>query len=121
MPPVSAPLTTPTPNTGAQAQAILIVSQALELMQKAMGMVGPSTPLGQALLDSMKKLGKQAGSAPAEQQVNSLQSQLIEAQRSAMQRAALQQQSMAGGGAPGGAMASPGASAAGPMPSPLAA
>ncbi|MDE2020367.1 MAG: hypothetical protein KGJ13_08535 [Patescibacteria group bacterium] len=112
---VSAPLATPTPNVGAQAQGVLLAAQALQIMQKALGIVSPTTPLGQALAHALKTIGKQVGSPPESQLVNSLQSQLIEAQRSAMQRAAIAH-NLTGGGvaAPGAAPVSPPSAAPGP-------
>ncbi len=87
---VSAPLTTPTPNAGAHAQGVLLASQALSVLQKAMAMVDPTTALGQAIADTLRRHGKQVGSPPEEQKINSLQSQIVDAQRNIMQRIALQ-------------------------------
>lgn len=84
-----APLTTPTPNVGNQAQATLFVSQALEAMKKAAPLVDPSSPLGQAIFAALKSLGRHAGAAPPETQVPSLMGQLQDAKRSAMQRIAM--------------------------------
>ena len=78
----------------------LFAAQALEAMKKAVGVGDPTTPLGQAILRALKEIGKQVGGAPPpETQANSLQSQLVEAKRSAMQRIALQQMHQQGGGA----------------------
>lgn len=97
---VSAPLTAPTPNTGANAQGALYAAQALDALKKAAAMLNPSSPLGQAVLDALKRIGKEAGSAPPETQVSSLQSQLVEAKRNAMQRLAMQQMQQRGQQAP---------------------
>lgn len=117
---VSAALPTPTPNAGAQAQAALFVSQGVELLKKAMMMVDAGSPLGQAIVDAIKRLSKEAGSPPQETQVNSLQSQLMEARRNAMQKAAMMQLQAraAQGGAPGAP--APGAAPA-PPPAAMAA
>lgn len=116
MPPVSAPLTTPTANTGAHAQGVLLAAQGLQVLQKAMALVDPTSALGQAIATALRTVGKQVGSPPAEQQVTSLQSQLLDAQRSAMQRVAMmQQQAAAQRGAPQPQ------SQAQPQPSPMAA
>ena len=109
MPLVSAPLQTPTANAGSHAQAVLLAAQALQVMQKAISMVDPTTALGHALARALADLGKQVGSPPEEQQINSLKSQLLEAQRSVMQRQAMQQMAvqhaMGGGAAPQGGAA----------------
>lgn len=125
--PAPGPLTSPTQNTGAQAQGSLYASQALEGLKKAISMLDPTSPLGQAVLDALKKIGKHVGAAPAETQQSSLQNQLIEAKRTAMQRLALQQMQQQGGGAspsaaPGAAAPSPSGAAAPPsQPMPMAA
>lgn len=101
---VSAALPTPTHNAGAQAQGALFAAQMLEIGKKAMAMLDASSPLGQAVLDALKRIGKEVGAAPPETQVNSLQSQLMEARRNAMQRAAMMQlQARAAQGGPPGA------------------
>lgn len=121
MPAISAPLPTPTHNTGAQAQGALYVAQALDSLKKAIAMLDPSAPLGQAVADALKKLGKEVGSAPPETQVNSIQSQLIEAKRNAMQRLALQQMSQQGAQQPGAAPAAANQNAPQPAAPPMAA
>lgn len=112
---VSAPLATPTPNVGAQAQGVILAAQALQIMQKALAVVSPTTPLGQALAHALKTIGKQVGSPPESQLVNSLQSQLIEAQRSAMQRAAIAHNLSGNVAAPGAASPASPSAAPGPM------
>ncbi len=116
--PVSAPFVTPQHNTGAQAQGALLAAQMLEIGKKAAAMLDPSSPLGQAVLHALKTIGKQAGTAPPETQVNSLQSQLIEARRSAMQRLALQQMMMQHAGAQQPPGAQPGAPPGAPQGAP---
>ena len=110
--PAPGPLPTPTANTGAQAQGSLFASQALDILKKSAAMLDPTSPLGQAVLHALKTIGKQVGSAPAETQTNSLQSQLMEAKRNAMQRLAQQQMQRPGEGA----AAAPGAAATGASP-----
>lgn len=110
---VSAPVITPQSNLGAQAQGGLLAAQMLEIGKKAASMLDPTSPLGQAVLHALKAIGKQVGSAPAETQVNSLQSQLVEARRNAMMRLALQQM-QSGGAAP----QPPSGAAPGVQPSP---
>lgn len=116
--PVSAPLATPSPNTGAQAQGALFTAQALDGLKKAMSMLSPSSPLGQAVLDALKKLGKEVGSAPPETQMNSLQSQMVEARRNAMQRLVMQK--MMQGGAQAQPQAVPQMQQPGAQPQPAA-
>lgn len=84
-------------NTGAQAQGALFASQAMEGLKKAMTMLSPSSPLGQAVLDALKRIGKEVGSAPPETQTNSLKSQLVDATRNAMLRAVMQRAQQQGG------------------------
>ena len=118
----AAPLTTPSPNVGNQAQATLFVSQALEAMKKAAPLVDASSPLGQAIFETLKKLGKHVGAAPPESQVPSLYSQLQDARRTALQRLAMMQmgQPMAGG-APSAAPTPPVNSGGSPASAPPAA
>jgi hypothetical protein len=106
--PVSAPLPAPSHNAGAQAQGILLVAQALDQMRQAMSKLDPTSPIGLAVSRALNDIGKKVGAAPPETQVNSLQSQLIEAKRSAMQRQQLQQGGGAAAAAPGGGGAPPG-------------
>jgi hypothetical protein len=99
------------------------VSQGLDAFKKAIAMLDPTSPLGQAVLDALKKIGKHAGNPPAETQQNSLQNQLMEAKRNAMQRLEAQRMQQPG---LGGNAAAPGAAAPGPLgaaapPSPMAA
>ena len=108
---VSATLPTPSHNAGAQAQGVLLVAQALDQMRQAMSKLDPTSPIGLAVSRALNDIGKKVGAAPPETQVNSLQSQLIEAKRGAMQRLALQQP---GGGA---AAAAPGGGGGPPGPS----
>ncbi len=115
---VSAPLTTPTQNVGAQAQGALLVAQGLEALRKSVGMLDPTSPLGQAVLHALKAIGSKVGSPPPETQVNSLQSQLEEAKRSGMQRLAMMQMQNQGGAPPG---AAPGGAPPPQSPPPMAA
>lgn len=116
---VSAPLITPQHNAGAQAQGSLLAAQMLEIGKKAAAMLDPGSPIGQAVLHFLKSGGKHAGTAPAETQVNSLQSQLVEARRNAMQRLAMQQMMAHPGGppSPGGAAPVAGPTVPGAAPS----
>lgn len=84
-------------NTGAQAQGALFVAQALEGLKKAGAMLSPASPLGQAVYEALRKLGKEVGSAPPETQTNSLKSQLVDATRNAMLRAVMQRAQQQGG------------------------
>jgi hypothetical protein len=89
----------------------------MDALKKATAMLDPTSPLGQAVLKALKEIGSKVGAAPPETQANNLQSQLIEAKRSAMQRLAMQQMQQQGGAqaaAPGGAP--PGAAQAAPPP-----
>lgn len=104
--PAAAPLVAPTPNVGNQAQGHLFVAQALDAMRKAIAVLDPTSPLGQAVLAATKNLGKQVGSAPPEAQVSNLYGQLQDARRTAMQRLALMNMANKAGGA-GSAPVSP--------------
>jgi hypothetical protein len=115
--PAAGPLPTPTANIGAHAQGALYVAQMLELAKKAIAGLDMSSPIGQAVAAFLKSAGKHAGHAPAETQQNSLQNQLVEAKRNAMQRLALQQM-QARGGAASGAPAAGAPPGAGAPPSP---
>lgn len=93
----------------------------LEAGRKAIALLDPTSPLGQAVLNAVKTIGKQVGAAPPETHVNNLQSQLVDAKRNAMQRLAMMQMQQQGG-APGGGQpgaAPPGAGA--PPPQAMAA
>ena len=117
----AAPLASPTPNIGAHAQGMLLIAQGLESWKKAVAMLDPTSPLGQAVLKALKDVGKHAGSPPQETQVNSLQSQLAEAKRNAMQRLAMQGMGQSQG-APLGPGAAPAISAgSGAAPTAMAA
>lgn len=106
--PISAPLAQPQPNHGASAQAALFAAQMVEIGKKALPMVDVGTPLGQAILEAIKKLSREASNVPRDAIVNSLKSQLQTAQQQQMARM------VAGGGAPAAPGAMPGAAPAGP-------
>lgn len=113
----SASLAAPTLNTGAQAQAALFAAQGLEAFKKAMMLADVSSPLGQALADAIKRVGKEVGSVPQGTQQASLVAQLAEARRNALQRTALMQmQQSARPPAPGGVPGVPGGSPAAGTP-----
>ena len=119
----AAPLATPTPNTGAHAQGMLLVAQGLESLKKAIALLDPMTPLGPAVARALEQIGKKAGSPPPEAQANSLQAQAMEARRTALQRLAMSQQQQQGAspmGAMPGAAQPVGSTQGSAAPSPLA-
>ena len=102
---------------------MLLVAQGLESMKKAIALLDPMTPLAQAVARALEQIAKKAGSPPPETNVNSLRSQAVEAQRTAMQRLAMQNMQQQGG-SPTPAMhgaASGAPSGAAPLPSAMAA
>lgn len=57
-PPGSSPATTPVPNRGQEAAALATLSVVVNALLKLAPQLGASSDVGQAVLDSIKKLGK---------------------------------------------------------------
>lgn len=84
---ISAPLAQPQQNQGANAQAALFAAQMVEIGKKALPLLDVGSPLGQAILEAIKKLSREASNVPHDAIVNSLKSQLQTAQQQQMMRA----------------------------------
>src|SRR5215469_12895455 len=56
----SSPMTGPVPNRGMQGEGLALVAQAKDLLEKAVTMpgLGAETEIGQAVLESLTKIGK---------------------------------------------------------------
>lgn len=59
--PVTSPMATPQKNEGAQAQAQVAISMAMDLIERALPAYGSESPEGMALLDALRKLSKPFG------------------------------------------------------------
>ena len=105
-------VTGPTPNKGFEAAGIQKLGMAIKLMTDALPLVGATSEIGSALMDSIKKLSKhvQPGAMnPASERNNIEQMAMRNQQNSQMQQQMKQQ---AGGGqSPGAGAAKPGMAA----------
>ncbi len=104
-------MTAPTPNRGAQGEGLALVAKAKEMLEKAISLpgLGAETEIGQAILNSLEKLGKvlpDGAVSPGIQNAGMQQFMMAGRRDAPIQAilAALQQ-----GGAGGGAGAAPGA------------
>jgi hypothetical protein len=104
----SSPVTAPTPNRGAQGQGLALVAEAKQMLEKALSLpgLGAETEIGQAILQSLEKIGKvlpDGAVSPGVQNAGMQQWMMAGRRENPMQAilAALQQGG-AGGGAPGG-------------------
>lgn len=112
-PPIgSSPVTGPTQNLGAAAKGMQAVSALLSGMAIVMPLVGPATPLGQAINKAIGDIAKHVppGASTPQGEGNFLKEMMLKQQQMQSQRAAVG----AMGGQPGG-MPPGGAS---PMPAP---
>jgi hypothetical protein len=105
------PAVTPSRNPGFEAAGKQKVAMALKVLTDALPLYGASSDEGQELLDIMKKLGKiaQPGDVSNAGQMNALQKMMLNAAQQQRTQKALAQSPQAGGGAPPGAGAAPGA------------
>lgn len=112
----SSPVTSPTQNAGMQVRGIQAAGALLNAMAMVIPLVGANTELGQALAESIRKIGKhvQPGSATPSGQQNFLRAMALRQQQMGPALAAMRAQGAGnvptmtpppaggGGGPPGG-------------------
>lgn len=114
--PMGAPMTTPQPNEGEQQSAMINISLAMDLLEKALPPFGAESDVGKAIMGSLSALTKVAG-----EKRDSAQPLIPAELKILMQQAGKtspEMQAMGAGGAPG---AGPGAAGAVPGGMPMAA
>lgn len=80
--PLPSPVSAATQSKGREAAAVSKVREAIALLQQAVPLVEPGTPLAESILNSMKSLGKHAPPAAADPgvQMTDLKNLLAKAQ-----------------------------------------
>ena len=94
--PVSQGMTTPQPNEGAQAQASVNVTMALDLLEKALPAFGAESEHGAAILKALSTLSKPFGAK--RQQSQGLVAPELRAMMEQLGMKSPEQQALAGGG-----------------------
>lgn len=105
-------MTAPVPNSGMNGEGLALVASAKDMLEKAISLpgLGAETEIGQAIVDSLKKIGVvlPEGSVTPGQKTAAMQKFMMSARRdNAPMLAALMASMHGGGGAPGMGAAPP--------------
>lgn len=96
----SSPATGPVPNKGFEAAGLQRLGVITKQLEEMLPLVGASSPLGQDILDALKKFTKHvpAGSVSPQAQKNTLEQALMKSIQNGQQMSALKAQPPGGGG-----------------------
>lgn len=94
-PPIgSSPASSPVPNAGHAVKGNQIIGMGLKALAAGVALVGPSGPLGQAVLKALQEIGKHLppGATTEAGEKNAMESQMMQMHRNGPMMAMLRQQ-----------------------------